>query len=450
MEGTGNPERDSEPKTKAEDARLPSLSGFEEEGRAVPDADLERISAEIEKSLAELETLRPAFSVSKEIPLPNAEITPEEPPAKSIDETIKEPAIKEPAIKEPAIKEPASAPTVVIPAGKTWNRPEIFSSNIAKPKKASRLSIGWILAGLVLIGILGVSGYYFLRSSGSAVKPVKEVSLAETKSPEQIREQTIAAPLIEEKPTAITDSKKSSKSADPVKTPAQETRKSKPAPKSTAPSKETSVGRTNGSSTPLENKRPTESANMRSTAERIAVSDEAPKPASAQVASAAAVPVQPPPPASTAPEVVPQPKSSPPIPDRTADVPGVSNGATPATTPVREVTPPAPKPAPLANNEVPDTAAPLKPRIAVMAEAIKKVPPVYPPFARAQKISGKVEVEVEINDNGDVFRAKAVSGPDMLRPAAEEALRKWKFKPASVDGINVPSKARIAVNFNVQ
>jgi TonB family protein len=114
------------------------------------------------------------------------------------------------------------------------------------------------------------------------------------------------------------------------------------------------------------------------------------------------------------------------------------------------VTPPAPKPAPPANNEVPDTAAPLKPRIAVMAEAIKKVPPVYPPFARAQKISGKVEVEVEINDNGDVFRAKAVSGPDMLRPAAEEALRKWKFKPASVDGINVPSKARIAVNFNVQ
>ena len=85
-----------------------------------------------------------------------------------------------------------------------------------------------------------------------------------------------------------------------------------------------------------------------------------------------------------------------------------------------------------------------------MAEAIKKIPPVYPALARAQKISGKVEVEAEINDNGDVFRAKAVSGPDMLRPAAEEALRKWKFKPASVDGINIPSKARITVAFNLK
>jgi TonB family protein len=435
MTGTGNLAGDSESKTKAEDATLTSLSSIEDEGGSVPDGDLDRISAEIEKSLAELETLRPAFSVPKEILLPNAEIKPEEPAAIAIDETI---------------IEPVRAPSVVVPAEPTWNRRQIFSNNVAKPKQASRLSVGWVLAGLVLIGILGVSGFYFLRSRGSAVKPVKDVSLAETKSPGLIREQTKAALIIEEKPTAITDPKNSSKSADPVKTPAQETRKNKPAPKSTASSKETSVGPTNGSGTPPENRRPTESENMRSTAERITVSEESPKPASVQVASAATVPVQLPPPASTTPEVLPQPKSSPAIPDRTADVPAISNGATAASAPVREVTPPAPKPAPPASNEVPDNAAPPKTRTAVMAEATKKVPPVYPALARAQKISGKVEVEIEINDNGDVFRAKAVSGPNMLRPAAEEALKKWKFKPASVDGINIPSKARIAVNFNMQ
>jgi TonB family protein len=435
MKGSGNPAGGSGSETKAEDAKLPPLLSLEEVGGAAPDTDLERISAEIEKSLAELETLRPAFSVPKESPLPEAEIKLELPPVIAKDEII---------------IESVSAPPIVDHKEQTWKRPELFSNNVAKPKQASRLSVGWILAGLALIGVLGVSVFYFLGLRGSAVKPVKDVSLAETRSPEQIREQTKDAPIIEQKPTAVTDSKKSSKSADPAKTPAQETRKNKPVPKSTAPSKETSVSRTNGSGTPSENKRPTESANMRSTGERSTVGEESPKPAPAQVASAAALPVQLPPPASPTQEIPPQPKSSPAIPDRTADAPGISNAATPAGAPVREVTPPAPKPAPPATNEVPETAAPPKTRTAVMAEAIKKVPPVYPVLARAQKISGKVEVEVEINDSGDVFRAKAVSGPDMLRGAAEEALRKWKFKPASVDGINIPSKARIEVKFNVQ
>lgn len=241
MKGTGKPADDSESKTKAEDARLPSPSRLEEESGSVPDGDLDRISAEIEKSLAELETLRPAFSVPKEIPLPDEEIIPEEPAVIAKDE---------------AARKPVSAPSIVVPAEQTWKRREIFSNNLAKPKQASRLSVGWILAGLVLIGIIGVSAFYFLRSGGSAVKPVKDVSLAETKSPDLIREQTKAAPIIEEKSTAITDTKKSSKSAAPVKTPAQETRENKPAPKSAAPSKETSVSRTSGSGTPPENKHP--------------------------------------------------------------------------------------------------------------------------------------------------------------------------------------------------
>jgi periplasmic protein TonB len=436
MKGTGNPAGGSGSETKAESATLPPLSGLGEAGGAVPDTDLERISAEIEKSLAELETLRPAFSVPQENPLPDAEIKPEESPAV--------------IVKDEIIVESVHAPSVVVHKEQIRKRREPFSNNAAKPKQASRLSVGWILAGIVLMAVLGVSAFYFLSLRGSAFKPVKEVSLAETKGPEPIPAQTKAAPVIEQKPTAVTDSKKGSKSADPVKTPAQETRNNKPAPKSAAPGKETSVSRTSGSGVPSENGRPTESANMRSTAQGVTASEESPKPTAAQVASAAPVPVQLPPPVSTTPEVPPQPKSSPAIPDRTADAPGISNAATPANAPAREVTPPAPKPAPSASNEVPETTAPPKTRTAVMAEAIKKVPPVYPGLARAQKISGKVEVEVEINDNGDVFRAKAVSGPNLLRAAAEEALRKWKFKPASVDGISVPSKARIAVNFNMQ
>ena len=85
-----------------------------------------------------------------------------------------------------------------------------------------------------------------------------------------------------------------------------------------------------------------------------------------------------------------------------------------------------------------------------MAEVLTRVQPVYPTIARAQRIMGKVDVEAEVNEKGDVIRAKAVSGPDLLRLAAEQALMKWKFKPASVDGVNVPSKASISVNFSVK
>jgi TonB family protein len=79
-----------------------------------------------------------------------------------------------------------------------------------------------------------------------------------------------------------------------------------------------------------------------------------------------------------------------------------------------------------------------------------RVQPEYPAIARQQRVTGRVEVEADVNEKGDVVRAKAVSGPMLLRGAAEQAVTKWKFKPASIEGVDIPSKARIAVNFNLQ
>jgi TonB family protein len=86
----------------------------------------------------------------------------------------------------------------------------------------------------------------------------------------------------------------------------------------------------------------------------------------------------------------------------------------------------------------------------VMAETISRAKPVYPEQAKDQKITGIVELEADINERGEVIRAKAVSGPDQLRGAAEEALMKWKFKPASLNGVNIASKARISMVFNLR
>jgi TonB family protein len=88
----------------------------------------------------------------------------------------------------------------------------------------------------------------------------------------------------------------------------------------------------------------------------------------------------------------------------------------------------------------------------IPAEPIKKVLPPYPSAAKGQKIFGKVEldVDVQVDEKGNVVLATAVNGPALFHSDAEKALMKWLFKPALRDGAPVPSTIRITVVFNPQ
>ena len=57
------------------------------------------------------------------------------------------------------------------------------------------------------------------------------------------------------------------------------------------------------------------------------------------------------------------------------------------------------------------------------------VPPVYPPIARTNVIGGTVFVQVEVDDNGAVKSASVIEGHPMLRQAALESVRQWRFNP---------------------
>jgi len=59
-----------------------------------------------------------------------------------------------------------------------------------------------------------------------------------------------------------------------------------------------------------------------------------------------------------------------------------------------------------------------------------RVAPVYPEIARRMRISGLVKVKATVDPDGKVTDAKAVSGNCALSPAAEDAVRKWRFVPA--------------------
>lgn len=78
---------------------------------------------------------------------------------------------------------------------------------------------------------------------------------------------------------------------------------------------------------------------------------------------------------------------------------------------------------------------------------IKRVAPVYPPLAVQAKIVGTVSLEAIIDETGNVIWAKAVSGPPLLRDAAVEALRQWKFEPAMFDGAPVKVLGAFTLNF---
>jgi TonB family protein len=56
--------------------------------------------------------------------------------------------------------------------------------------------------------------------------------------------------------------------------------------------------------------------------------------------------------------------------------------------------------------------------------------PNHPPLAQQARIEGIVKIRVSINEKGDVVDATAFPGHEMLKHAAVENVKTWKFAPA--------------------
>jgi TonB family protein len=78
-------------------------------------------------------------------------------------------------------------------------------------------------------------------------------------------------------------------------------------------------------------------------------------------------------------------------------------------------------------------------------KAVSLPPPAYPEIAKRARTTGTVVVEVVIDVSGRVISAKAVSGPEMLRDAAERAAMQAKFTPALLSG--QPVKVTGTINY---
>ncbi len=108
---------------------------------------------------------------------------------------------------------------------------------------------------------------------------------------------------------------------------------------------------------------------------------------------------------------------------------------------------PTPKP-------TPEKTPPPVPKIVsggvVNGKAVNLVKPPYPPAAKAVRASGAVNVQVTIDENGNVISASASSGHPLLRSAAESAARSSKFSPTMLSGQKVKVTGVIVYNFAAQ
>jgi TonB family protein len=83
----------------------------------------------------------------------------------------------------------------------------------------------------------------------------------------------------------------------------------------------------------------------------------------------------------------------------------------------------------------------------VNGKALELVKPAYPPAAKAVKASGAVNIEVTIDEEGNVISASAISGHPLLRAAAVSAARQSKFSPTTLLGQRVKVTGVIVYNF---
>jgi len=108
--------------------------------------------------------------------------------------------------------------------------------------------------------------------------------------------------------------------------------------------------------------------------------------------------------------------------------------------------PPPPPPPP------PVPSGPLRVGGDVKAPVVSnRAEPTYTEAARKARVAGTVVIEAVIDKNGNVDRVRVVKGlPAGLSEQAENAVKKWKFKPGTLNGQAVDTIFNLTVTFKLE
>jgi TonB family protein len=80
---------------------------------------------------------------------------------------------------------------------------------------------------------------------------------------------------------------------------------------------------------------------------------------------------------------------------------------------------------------------------------LEKATPVYPPIAKAARVSGTVVLEAAISKTGTIEGLHVISGPPMLQQAAYDAVKTWRYRPYMLQGEAVKVLTTINVIFSL-
>jgi len=77
------------------------------------------------------------------------------------------------------------------------------------------------------------------------------------------------------------------------------------------------------------------------------------------------------------------------------------------------------------------------------------VAPVYPPIAKAARVSGTVVLQATLSKQGAIENLRVISGPPLLQQAALDAVKQWVYRPYLLNGEPVEVNTTINVIFNL-
>jgi protein TonB len=112
-----------------------------------------------------------------------------------------------------------------------------------------------------------------------------------------------------------------------------------------------------------------------------------------------------------------------------------------------KVTIPAPDAPPPAAPQTAAKPAPPSGGRLQQAQLVTRVLPAYPDLARRSAIYGTIQLDAVVDETGTVKDVKVVSGVPVLALAAKDAVLKWKYKPALLNGKPVATNVKIQISF---
>lgn len=117
----------------------------------------------------------------------------------------------------------------------------------------------------------------------------------------------------------------------------------------------------------------------------------------------------------------------------------------------RTSNPPAPPPSVLPSMNPTPAASAATPAVNTSREAklLTSTRPVYPAEAKESNVQGSVTISANVDASGRVTGARALTGPFLLREAAVNAVKQWKYSPALVNGSPAASLVVVSVEFKM-